>query len=95
MGQYVNNQSKIHKNNVVYQECNLFLTDIKELRPKYVHEDECFPVKFARFIPNVWSNAENNSKSSLRIIPLVAVEDVSTGSELLSSYFTVVHADQS
>lgn len=95
MGQYVNNQSKNYKNNVVYQECNVFLTDSNQSRPKYVDEDECFPVKLARFIPNVWSNPENNWKYSMRIIPLVAVEDVVAGSELLSSYFTVIHTHES
>jgi len=91
MGQYVNNQSRNHNNNVVYQECSLFLTDSKQLRPTCVNEDECFPVKLARFVPNVWSNPVNNMQYSLRIIPLVAVDNVLTGSELLSSYFTVIH----
>ncbi|KAJ6641895.1 SET domain-containing protein 9 [Pseudolycoriella hygida] len=91
IGQYVNNRSTSCDNNVVYQECNIFLTDANHLRPKDVTEDECFPVKFARFIPNVWSNPENNSRYSLRIIPLVALDDIATGSELLSSYFTVIH----
>lgn len=92
IGQYVNNRSKTHMNNVVYQECKLFLTDVKHTRPHGVSEEECFPIKFARFIPNVWSNPENNSKFSLPIIPLVAVKDILSGDELLSSYFTVLHA---
>lgn len=90
MGQYVNNQSKNHNNNVVYQECRLFITDLSQSRPKFVNEDECFPVKLARFLPNVWSNPDHNSKYSLRLIPLVAVENILADHELLSSYFTII-----
>jgi hypothetical protein len=87
IGQYVNNRSKSQRNNVVYQEHFLPLPSNSR------KEHEYFPVELFKFLPNVWSDPHNN-RFGLKLISLIAVEDIFEGEEILSSYFTVVHPEK-
>ena len=64
--------------NVIYQECDLPL--------------DIFPVEYRCYLPNIYySTSEYNQANFLRIVALVAIQDIETDTELLSTYYTVVH----
>jgi len=79
VGQYVNNSPKKVPANVVYQEVD---------------------VPFRAIAPNLWKNLPNvwygigniaSENAFLRTVALVSIEEINTGQEVFSSYFTVIH----
>ena len=65
--------------NVAYQECDLPL--------------ESFPIELRCYLPNIYYGASENQRNDfLRIVALVAIKDIEVNTELLSTYYTVVHA---
>lgn len=64
--------------NVAYQECDLPL--------------EIFPIELRCYLPNIYyGTSENHTREFLRIVALVAIKDIEVDTELLSTYYTVVH----
>ncbi|KAF2350761.1 SET domain [Trinorchestia longiramus] len=74
VGQYVNNQSKLYRSNVAYQEVTVFPSSMSLEKRAY--------------IPNIWS--KSSVYSPLRLVALVTTRDVDEGEELFSDYFTLV-----
>ena len=74
IGQFVNNKTKNHKANVMYQELDI---------------SKDFSVKLRKFIPNVNINGLH-STNFLRMVVLVALCDIYEGEEVLSDYFTII-----
>lgn len=77
------------RNNVVYQESQIiFGSDSISTGMEAVLS---FPIRLCKYLPNVWANPDNNHHP-LRVVPLVSVKEIKEGEEILSSYFTLVHA---
>lgn len=48
------------------------------------------PLEWRRFIPNVYYSLNTNAKNAIRMVGLIATEDIHSGQELYSSYLTIV-----
>ncbi|XP_071452322.1 SET domain-containing protein 9-like [Hetaerina americana] len=85
VGQYVNNQSKGASCNVAYQE-----VDIPE-------DGSTFSLPLLSLLPNAFYSSDFsdsklfNQRRKRRLIALVSVVDIPENTEILSSYFTLVH----
>lgn len=75
VGQWVNNHTRENAANVDYMEVDL---------PPDV------PLEWRRFIPNVYYSLNTNAKNAIRMVGLIATEDIHSGQELYSSYLTIV-----
>lgn len=78
-GQYVNNASPGFPCNLAYQECDLPL--------------DGFPMEWRRYLPNIYYSSVNQDLQFLRMVALVATTDIEQGSELFSTYYTVVSSN--
>jgi len=79
VGQYVNNSPKKVPANVVYQEVDV---PFRAIAPN-----------LWKNLPNVWYGSGNiaSENAFLRTVALVSIEEINTGEEVFSSYFTVIH----